>query len=60
MATGVLVGLAVALPDASTAAAAGAAVLIGGFLGAMVGILSWCESADLPDDPVLPPAEDQR
>jgi len=57
VATGSLVGLVVAATAVPTLLTASVAILSCGMLGALIGLLCWCESADIPDDPVQPPAE---
>ena len=58
VAIGSVVGLAIAAADASTALVAGMAVLVCVSVGALIGLLLWCESDELPADPVTPPTED--
>ena len=56
-AIGMPAALAAALASGLGLLAAALAVIGGGMLGALIGLLVWCEGADLPEDPVLPPAK---
>jgi len=49
-AIGSVVGLAIAAANASTALVAGMAVLLCASVGALIGLLLWCECDELPAD----------
>lgn len=64
MLCGALVGLVAGAVLAAPLAAAGglivAAALAGFCAGAVIGLVLWSGSADLPEDPVIPPHPSQR
>lgn len=57
VAIGTVVGLALTLAKGMAVQLAGVAALSCGALGALIGLLIWCECDDLPDEPILLPPD---